>query len=95
VIERKFFWVNPDEAIEAANRMGLAAFGAMGAICALAYTRDTFLPAGDDAATALEIHCSVEEWKEIKDRLLEGGDIVIRDDLVLPAAQWAKPELDG
>jgi hypothetical protein len=92
---REFYWVDLDTAIEAAHRMGLAAFGCMGTICALAYTRDTFLPAGDDAAAASLIHCSTDEWKEIKTRLLEGGDIAIADEVIVPAARWAKPELDG
>jgi hypothetical protein len=93
--KRDYYWVNADVAAEAGRRMGLAAFGCMGTICALAYTRDTFLPADDDTAAAELIHCPLDEWKDIKARLIASGDIEVREDLIVPAATWARPEFDG
>lgn len=92
---RDFYWIDAEMAAEAGRRMGLAAFGCMATICALAYTRNTFLPANDDAAAAGMLNCQVAEWTEIKARLLTAGDLAIVDDLIVPAASWARPEMDG
>lgn len=92
---RDFYWVSPDGARECVQDVGIAAFGAMCSVLALAYVEHRFLPADRDADAAQALSCNPDEWTAAKTALLDAGYLTIADGMLMPCATWAKPELDS
>jgi hypothetical protein len=72
----------------------LSAFGCLGTICGLTYVTGTVIPDDPEVAASL-INCTAEEWRTCRAKLLEGSDIAIESGLILPTANWARPEIDS
>jgi hypothetical protein len=89
-----YFWIDVEQARACADRVSLAAFGALNTVIAITFIDRKAVPF-DSAAGATMLDCTESEWQQARDELIAAGELTVIGDEVMPASAWAKPEADS